>query len=749
MSWNCALPKDDTTCDNFPLSYASYRSKKGSGSFKAGSDPAKEMAALRSAHAKEIESLNNALNMQKAVMSRDLHSAEVARISASQRAGDLENEVRRLNTALSSKVSPIGSDKTALLTQSNGESPNTKTQELTKEIERLRSELAGKCLANAHPIKSPQRSPEVSINKTTAPTVSTEEIEKLRSELIAAQRISETAVNTIKELTEENGLLKRNIKVEEEKLKNEEEKLKNEILKLKNVHANEIQSAKDAVTSAKQRVEMLESALCEERSVKTQLQESLEEMKESNLIQLKSIQELQERHQHLQEELELERDLITYNKRLFEDLGREQAIRKKLHNDMEELKGKIRVYVRVRPLSSTETETRCKDCIFQEGACAVQIRGVGFPESLKTYEFDKVYCGRDEFGQEEVFKDTKNMVLSVIDAYNVCIFAYGQTGSGKTYTMIGGADIAESVQPDGTFDLSAGILPRAVMELFRLLEERSAQMTATVEVQMLQLYKDKLEDMLGASATGSAKVRRRGSGKEEPTVNLKIVLAEHSPSGLVEVEGSEKIIATSASEVMQIVASGSSRRSTASTQMNAESSRSHLICVLVVKMENRRTKAVTVGKLTMVDLAGSERVSKSGATGEVMKEAQSINKSLSALGGVINAVSTGNNHIPYRDHALTMLMSDSIGGNAKTLMFVNCSPADYNNVESNNSLTFAARCKDIANSISTIVPGGGQQAVISALKREIVRLKRNEKEDNRNGKRTERQNSDSDVMSIS
>ena len=107
-----------------------------------------------------------------------------------------------------------------------------------------------------------------------------------------------------------------------------------------------------------------------------------------------------------------------------------------------------------------------------------------------------------------------------------------------------------------------------------------------------------------------------------------------------------------------------------------------------------------------------QRVDKSGAVGDVLKEAQSINKSLSALGGVIAALTTGQAHIPYRDHALTMLMSDSIGGNAKTLMFVNCSPADYNNAESASSLSFAARCKDITNP----VVGGSQVCVFNCIR---------------------------------
>lgn len=120
-----------------------------------------------------------------------------------------------------------------------------------------------------------------------------------------------------------------------------------------------------------------------------------------------------------------------------------------------------------------------------------------------------------------------------------------------------------------------------------------------------------------------------------------------------------------------------------------------------------------------------QRVDKSGATGEQLKEAQSINKSLSAIGDVISALTSGSAHIPYRNHPLTMLMSDSLGGNAKTLMFVNTSPADYNTSESTSSLNFGLRCKDITNSVSGPGAGGAQsQQQLKDLKKELAKLKK-------------------------
>ena len=334
----------------------------------------------------------------------------------------------------------------------------------------------------------------------------------------------------------------------------------------------------------------------------------------------------------------------------------------------------------------------------------------------------QVFGGVESNTQTDIFRDTKHLIMSVVDGYNVCIFAYGQTGAGKSFTMIGAADIGNCMQENGEFDDLAGITPRAVSELFRLLNERNAQITFSVEVQMFQLYRDSLEDLLvdrsgkKKKKTGSVDVEDAGGGP------LKITLAEHSSTGLVQVDGACVMTAQTPADVMRIFARGSAMRTTASTQMNAESSRSHLICSLVVKLTNRRTGTESIGKLTLVDLAGSERVDKSGATGEVLKEAQSINKSLSALGDVISALTSGQAHVPYRNHPLTMLMSDSLGGNSKTLMFVNCSPADYNSPESNSSLSFASRCRNVTNAVAA--GPGVQAAQMMALKKELAKLKK-------------------------
>lgn len=445
----------------------------------------------------------------------------------------------------------------------------------------------------------------------------------------------------------------------------------------------------------------------------------VEDFKKASEEASKRAEEAEGFQRMVQNEIAEAKVVQKYNAQLHKDLQREQLARKKLHNDMEDLKGKIRVYVRIRPYSNSERERGCQEAVVRDGKMTVLVKGVGTPDAKKFYDFDQVFGGPSTDGnsQVDIFKDTKHLIMSVVDGYNVCIFAYGQTGAGKSYTMIGSADIGSCLADNGDFDEQAGITPRAVSELFRLLNERTAQVDYSVEVTMFQLYRDNIEDLLKDKKKKSNK--NDDDAKEAP---LKIVLAEHSPTGLVHVDGAESLEAASPADVMRIFARGSARRTTASTQMNSESSRSHLICSLVVKLSNKRSGTKTVGKLTLVDLAGSERVDKSGASGEQLKEAQSINKSLSALGDVIAALTSGQQHVPYRNHPLTMLMSDSIGGNAKTLMFVNTSPADYNAPESNNSLAFASRCKDITNAVAAAP--GVQAQQINALKKELAKMKK-------------------------
>ncbi|XP_022859794.1 kinesin-like protein KIN-14E [Olea europaea var. sylvestris] len=341
----------------------------------------------------------------------------------------------------------------------------------------------------------------------------------------------------------------------------------------------------------------------------------------------------------------------------------EQVLRKRYFNIIEDMKGKVRVYCRLRPLSGKEISEKERSVLTNVDEFTVE--HMWRDDKVKQHMYDHVFDGAAT--QEDIFEDTKYLVQSAVDGYNVCIFAYGQTGSGKTFTIYG----SES---------NPGLTPRAISELFRILKRDSNKFSFTLKAYMLELYQDTLIDLL----------------LPKHAKRLKLDIKKDS-KGMVAVENVTVVSISSYDELRTIIQRGSEQRHTTGTLMNEQSSRSHLILSVVIESTNLQTQSVARGKLSFVDLAGSERVKKSGSSGGQLKEAQSINKSLSALGDVIGALSSGNQHIPYRNHKLTMLMSDSLGGNAKTLMFVNISPAESNLDETYNSLMYASRVRSIVN----------------------------------------------------
>ncbi|XP_071110400.1 uncharacterized protein [Haliotis cracherodii] len=380
---------------------------------------------------------------------------------------------------------------------------------------------------------------------------------------------------------------------------------------------------------------------------------------------------------------DMERDfkrLAEENKTLTENFNSERVLRKKYYNMVEDMKGKIRVYCRARPLSGSEKDRGNFSVLKSADEYSIEVSS---QRGIKEFQFDQVFM--ESSTQEKIFEDTNNLIQSAVDGYNVCIFAYGQTGSGKTFTMIGDK---EQNHP--------GIAPRAFNRIFELAQENRSKMSMKVTCYMMELYNEKLIDLFG-----------RPGQQDDDKLDIK-----KDKKGMVFVQGAMVKEASNTKELFALFEEGSKNRHTASTKMNAESSRSHLVIGIVLESTNKVTGHVLKGKLSLVDLAGSERVGKTGAGAEQLKEAMSINKSLSALGDVISALSSEQSFIPYRNNKLTMLMQDSLGGNAKTLMFVNISPADYNTDETVISLTYASRVKLITNDASK-----------NADNKEILRLK--------------------------
>ncbi|EFJ06103.1 hypothetical protein SELMODRAFT_162627, partial [Selaginella moellendorffii] len=288
---------------------------------------------------------------------------------------------------------------------------------------------------------------------------------------------------------------------------------------------------------------------------------------------------------------------------------------------------------------------------------------------IANKELRKSFCFNRIFGpratQESVYLDTQPLIRSVLDGYNVCIFAYGQTGSGKTYTMSG---------PDNLTEETWGVNYRALHDLFKITTDRKNLFQYEIVVQFLEIYNEHLRDLL----TGD-------SG------NKKLEIRNCSQKNGINVPDATMMPVNSTADVLQLMKLGQKNRSVGSTAMNERSSRSHSVLTVHVRGKDLKTGAVLHGSLHLVDLAGSERVDKSEATGERLKEAQYINKSLAALGDVIAALSVKSSHVPYRNSKLTQLLQDSLGGQAKALMFVHMSPDIESFSETLSTLKFAER----------------------------------------------------------
>ena len=294
--------------------------------------------------------------------------------------------------------------------------------------------------------------------------------------------------------------------------------------------------------------------------------------------------------------MERVRALEQRNAQLDRDLTREATLRKKLHNTIEDMKGKIRVLCRVRPLSNKETsQGETSHAVIKDGEASLTVmveklrRGdAGATEKNKRFTFDSIFEGPavDGNSQLKIFEDVRLLVTSAVDGYNICLFAYGQTGSGKTYTMGSSSNIGDSFDRySGQLNDDAGIAPRTAAAVFEILEERQSQCESEVKLQMFEVYCDKIIDLLNPD--------RNQQGQ------LKITLAEHSPTGLVVVEGAHAFVATSVESLVKGMAKGIAARTTHATRMNMESSRSHLIMALEVRTTNRRTGAVIAGKVRL------------------------------------------------------------------------------------------------------------------------------------------------------
>jgi len=356
---------------------------------------------------------------------------------------------------------------------------------------------------------------------------------------------------------------------------------------------------------------------------------------------------------------------ICYAMGLGDELREAETIRKKLHNHMQDSKGSIRVFCRIRPVFDGDSEA----VVFKNTDMDLSIFD---PEEEKKtmFLYDSVFDG--ETAQKDIFGDCQDLVESAMDGYNVTIFAYGQTGAGKTHTMLGSAK-------------EPGVSPNTISNVFEVIKDQEHAYDIKIKASMVELYKNAIVDLLAEKLHGVPNDRKI---RYDPGKN--IVYFDPAPISRD---------AVNSVELDKIFDDGSQNRKTAFTEMNSDSSRSHLFFIIHVEATHKETGKISIGKITLIDLAGSERLKKSQAAGNQQQEAIEINKSLTALGDVIEALVSGKkkSEVPYRNHKLTQMLQDALGGTSKTLMFVCIRPDVSNADETLMSLKYASRARNIVN----------------------------------------------------
>ena len=340
----------------------------------------------------------------------------------------------------------------------------------------------------------------------------------------------------------------------------------------------------------------------------------------------------------------------------------------------------VKVYCRIRPENEKEKANGMKICISPSSENSVKIitEAVGVDtgkdsrnksDNFQTFTFDGVFPAETE--QEKIFEIVaKPLINSALEGINGTIFCYGQTASGKTYTM-------EGVHNDNNL---MGVIPRMMQYVFYVIEQANSDIEYSVKCQYYQIYNEKIQDLLD--------IRKKD-----------LAIREDKNKGIW-VEDCTEIYVSSQEEMYAVFKEGSNNRTVSATNMNKGSSRSHSLFVVTLFQRNTITGSSKTGRIYFVDLAGSEKMSKTGIEGGTgLKEAQNINKSLMTLGMVINALTEGAKHIPYRDSKLTRVLQESLGGNSMTNLVITCSPNFMNQSETLSTLRFGQRAKLIKNKV--------------------------------------------------
>ena len=324
-----------------------------------------------------------------------------------------------------------------------------------------------------------------------------------------------------------------------------------------------------------------------------------------------------------------------YSKRISDlesQLQSEISLRRKLHNQLIDVGGNVRVFARIRPLLQDEIARGCETCIKQNLDEDPSVLTVFGSTGERKYTFDKVFG--EGTTNSEIFSDLSQLLVSSLDGYNVSILAYGATNSGKTYTM-------------------NSIYERVGLELIDAQSNRrSWKYSLTVSV--CEIYMDTVVDLLNPK-------------------NINLDIRTNPQNGHLHVPGLSRVAFSSSSQLKELITNGTKHRAVSATLSNEHSSRSHLITCIYLDITSPNGRQIQ-SRVHLVDLAGSERLAKCATTGQTAKETLAINKSLSALGDVVYARFNKMNHVPYRNSVLTSVLNESLAGDSKTLLIVQVNP---------------------------------------------------------------------------
>ena len=352
----------------------------------------------------------------------------------------------------------------------------------------------------------------------------------------------------------------------------------------------------------------------------------------------------------------------------------------------------VKVAIRVRPMNKREKEQNSRLCV-QVDKDNNTVSVISDKNESKTFPFDYVYPM--ETTQREVYDQVAFPIVdSIFQGYNGTIFAYGQTGCGKTFTMMG---IITDPQ-------LRGVIPNAFDHIFGFIKTEGESRKFFLRCSFVAIYNEEVRDLLGNK-------------------DKKLDIREDPKKGTF-LKDLTYVTIKNPADIDKSLDTGNKNRHVGATSMNDQSSRSHSLFTVYLEIEEKgenNNSRIKSGKLNLVDLAGSERVGKTNATGQTFDEGKKINLSLTALGSVIDALSQNRKYIPYKDSKLTRLLADSLGGNTKTVMFANISPASYNYDETLGTLRYASRAKLIKN--APVVNEDPKDALLRKYEEEIKALK--------------------------